>query len=55
MSLALGVKKLRIGAEIAAGVPWCEVIGSDRPLALALKSGNFGGATFFRDAFGMLP
>lgn len=55
VSLALGVKKLRIGAEIAAGVPWCEVIGSDRPLALALKSGNFGGATFFRDAFGMLP
>lgn len=54
VSLALGVKTLRIGAEIAPGVPWCEVVGSERPLAVALKSGNFGGPTFFRDAFGML-
>jgi uncharacterized protein YgbK (DUF1537 family) len=53
--LALGVKTLRIGAEIAPGVPWCEVVGSERPLAVALKSGNFGGPTFFRDAFRMLP
>jgi len=55
VSLALGVRTLRIGAEIAPGVPWCEVVGSERPLAVALKSGNFGGPTFFRDAFGMLP
>jgi uncharacterized protein YgbK (DUF1537 family) len=55
VSLALGVRTLRIGAEIAPGVPWCEVVESERPLALALKSGNFGGPTFFRDAFGMLP
>jgi uncharacterized protein YgbK (DUF1537 family) len=55
VSLALGVRTLRIGAEIAPGVPWCEVIGSERPLAVALKSGNFGGPRFFRDAFGMLP
>jgi uncharacterized protein YgbK (DUF1537 family) len=55
VSLALGVRTLRIGAEIAPGVPWCEVAGSERPLAVALKSGNFGGPTFFRDAFGMLP
>ena len=48
------MKTLRIGAEIAPGVPWCEVVGSERPLAVALKSGNFGGPTFFRDAFGML-
>ena len=54
VSLALGVRTLRIGAEIAPGVPWCEVVGSERPLAVALKSGNFGGPTFFRDAFGML-
>lgn len=55
VSLALGVRTLRIGAEIAPGVPWCEVVGSERPLAVALKSGNFGGPSFFRDAFGMLP
>ena len=55
VSLALGVRTLRIGAEIAPGVPWCEVVGSERPLAVALKSGNFGGPTFFRDAFAMLP
>jgi uncharacterized protein YgbK (DUF1537 family) len=55
VSLALGVRTLRIGAEIAPGVPWCDVVGSERPLAVALKSGNFGGPTFFRDAFGMLP
>jgi 3-dehydrotetronate 4-kinase len=55
VSLALGVRTLRIGAEIAPGVPWCDVVGSERPLAVALKSGNFGCPTFFRDAFGMLP
>ena len=55
VSLALGVRTLRIGAEIAPGVPWCNVVGSERPLAVALRSGNFGGPTFFRDAFGMLP
>ena len=55
VSLALGVRTLRIGAEIAPGVPWCEVVGSERPLAVALKSGNFGGPTLFRDAFAMLP
>lgn len=54
VSLALGVTALRIGAQIAPGVPWCEVVGSEQPLAIALKSGNFGGRSFFRDAFGML-
>ena len=51
---ALGVKALRIGPEIAPGVPWTEAVGGG-PLALALKSGNFGSQTFFPDAFGMLP
>lgn len=43
---ALGVRRLRIGAAIAPGVPWtCSV---DPPhLRLALKSGNFGGDDFF--------
>ncbi len=50
---ALGVKALRIGSQIAPGVPWTETIG-DPPIALVLKSGNFGGETFFEDAFGML-
>lgn len=51
---ALGVKSLRIGPEIARGVPWTEAIGG-RELALALKSGNFGGPDFFREAFEALP
>lgn len=50
---ALGVETLRIGPEIAPGVPWTESIG-DTPIALVLKSGNFGGETFFEDAFGLL-
>ena len=45
---ALGVDRLRIGPEIAAGVPWC--FAGDG-LALALKSGNFGRESFFADAF----
>ncbi len=51
---ALGATALRIGPEIAPGVPWTETVGG-RPLAVALKSGNFGRETFFADAFGMLP
>ncbi|MBY6112963.1 four-carbon acid sugar kinase family protein [Mameliella alba] len=51
---ALGVQSLRIGPEIAPGVPWTEAQGDTR-LALALKSGNFGGTEFFNDAFGMFP
>ena len=51
---ALGVKALRIGPEIAPGVPWTETLGHHR-LAIALKSGNFGGPEFFEDAFAALP
>ena len=47
---ALGVGALRIGGEIDPGGPWTEVIGP-RPLALALKSGNFGAEDFFTKAF----
>ena len=50
---ALGIEVLRGGAQIAPGVPWTESVG-DAPIALALKSGNFGGETFFEDAFGLL-
>lgn len=51
---ALTVTALRIGPEIDPGVPWTESIGEPR-LALALKSGNFGGEDFFEKALGMLP
>ena len=50
---ALGVEALRIGPEIDPGVPWCEAV-QGQPLALALKSGNFGGEDFFETAFAML-
>lgn len=50
---ALGVMALRIGPEIDPGVPWTETLGTRR-LALALKSGNFGGDDFFAKALGML-
>lgn len=46
---ALGVRALRIGAQIDPGVPATVSIGST-PLALALKSGNFGGVDFFEKA-----
>jgi len=50
----LGVRGLRIGPEIDPGVPWTATLG-DPPMALALKSGNFGGPDFFEAAFGKLP
>jgi uncharacterized protein YgbK (DUF1537 family) len=49
---ALGVRQLRIGAQIDPGVPWCHAAPrSRRRLHLALKSGNFGGVDFFSRAF----
>ncbi len=48
---ALGVEGLQIGAEIDPGVPWTASLSEPR-LALALKSGNFGGPDFFTRAFG---
>jgi 3-dehydrotetronate 4-kinase len=50
---ALGVRGLRIGRQIDPGVPWTVRIG-DPPLALALKSGNFGAPDFFLRAFEVL-
>ncbi|MGF6775302.1 3-oxo-tetronate kinase [Paraburkholderia sp. GAS334] len=46
---ALGVRTLRIGAQIDPGVPSTATIDS-APLALALKSGNFGASDFFARA-----
>jgi len=51
---ALGVTGLRIGRQIDPGVPWTVSLpgNSDQPpLALALKSGNFGAPDFFLRAF----
>jgi 3-dehydrotetronate 4-kinase len=47
---ALDVTALRIGPEIDPGVPWTASIGN-KPLLLALKSGNFGAPDFFTKAF----
>ena len=47
---ALGARALEIGPEIAPGVPWTRSIGGP-DVALALKSGNFGGPDFFLKAW----
>ncbi|MBB5408803.1 uncharacterized protein YgbK (DUF1537 family) [Paraburkholderia sp. HC6.4b] len=46
---ALDVRMLRIGAQIDPGVPATATTGAE-PLALALKSGNFGTTDFFDKA-----
>jgi uncharacterized protein YgbK (DUF1537 family) len=54
---ALGVTGLRIGRQIDPGVPWTVSLpGSpgEPPLALALKSGNFGAEDLFLRAFSVL-
>ena len=50
---ALGIKVLLIGPEIDPGVPWTLSV-SIPPLALALKSGNFGSQNFFIKAWEIL-
>ncbi len=50
VAAALGGNGLRIGQPIAPGVPWTRSLG-ERPLNLALKSGNFGAEDFFVRAF----
>lgn len=50
---ALGVQLLKIGAQIDPGVP-ATVSDGEQPLALALKSGNFGARDFFAKALKQL-
>jgi uncharacterized protein YgbK (DUF1537 family) len=50
----LGVKRLRIGAEIDPGVPWTYAEAAGTGLLMALKSGNFGATDFFLKAFQQL-
>jgi uncharacterized protein YgbK (DUF1537 family) len=49
---ALGIRSLRIGPQIDPGVPATQSVATndDVPLALALKSGNFGTTNFFEKA-----
>jgi len=51
---ALGVTALDIGPEIAPGVPWTFCVSDNVPLALTLKSGNFGTEDFFSEASAVL-
>lgn len=58
VAAALGLHALRVGQEIAPGVPWCfgtlpDALGGG-PVAVVFKSGNFGGADFFTEAFAAL-
>lgn len=51
---ALGLTTLRIGAEIAPGVPAVFTERQGLALGLALKSGNFGGQGFYGCALAAL-
>ncbi|CAL8972593.1 MAG: hypothetical protein BGO38_12605 [Cellulomonas sp. 73-145] len=51
---ALGVRTLQVGAAAAPGVPWT-VSEDGPPLALLLKSGNFGDADLFSTAWSTCP
>ena len=50
---ALDVRALRIGPQIDPGVPATATLDAE-PLALALKSGNFGTVDFFEKALRVL-
>lgn len=47
----LGINALKIGPEIDPGVPWTMSVQDSAPVALALKSGNFGTDDFFLKAW----
>ncbi len=51
---ALGIQALRIGAQIDPGVPATQSMGEAEPLAVVLKSGNFGSEDFFDKALRFL-
>jgi 3-dehydrotetronate 4-kinase len=51
----LGIPAFLIGQEIAPGVPVLHTTGGAKRMALALKSGNFGGQDFFADALRAIP
>ena len=51
---ALAPAALLIGPEIDPGVPWTLTLCAQEPMALALKSGNFGTPDFFIKALDIL-
>ena len=54
---ALNIQQMKIGPQIAPGVPWCHALSDTADasgLHLALKSGNFGSDDFFTQAFTVL-
>ncbi|WP_421780244.1 3-oxo-tetronate kinase [Kiloniella litopenaei] len=51
---ALAVKTMSIGPQIDPGVPWTSTTINEKPIALALKSGNFGTDDFFIKALNQL-
>lgn len=52
----LGLTGFTVGPEIAPGVPVLRVVGwAEGDMIVALKSGNFGGENFFRDAITKMP
>ena len=51
---ALGLSRLDIGMEIALGVPWTFSMVEGQPIAITLKSGNFGDRDFFATALARL-
>ena len=52
----LGLQELKIGKEIAHGVPalWSPNSNCNKPVSVTLKSGNFGQADFFKRALQIL-
>ncbi|KFL27739.1 hypothetical protein JP75_25175, partial [Devosia riboflavina] len=50
----LGLESLDIGPEIDPGVPWMYSKAGETPIAIALKSGNFGADNMFIKAWDLL-
>jgi uncharacterized protein YgbK (DUF1537 family) len=50
----LAIPAFLIEREIAPGVPILRTVGGTADMRVALKSGNFGGPTFFTDALAMM-
>lgn len=52
VAAALGIRAVEVGPTIATGVPW--TLSRNPRIAIAFKSGNFGGERFFTDALNVL-
>ncbi len=53
---ALGITRMRVGMQVAPGVPWCyaQTNIENKPVHILLKSGNFGARDIFSQAFSLL-